>query len=133
MTYRTISDHIVCERGHNLTVKVLDEPGDGGANHAYRIEGFDTAQNQSIGDDEQPITEIDLVFQHGPIYEAGQNGITDEALLAILIDRMRGFQKGPFACRPNALAVTHLEEALMWLQRRTRDRIARGVEGKSRA
>jgi hypothetical protein len=36
---------------------------------------------------------------------------------------------GPYACRENAIALTHIEEALMWLQRRTVARIKRGVEG----
>jgi hypothetical protein len=42
---------------------------------------------------------------------------------------MQGFQAGPFASRDNACALTKLDEALMWLQKRTRERIERGVEG----
>ena len=59
------------------------------------------------------------------------NGISQEALLAILIDRLRGFQSGQYACRENAIALTKLEEATMWLQKRTLDRVRRGVEGTS--
>ena len=51
--------------------------------------------------------------------------------MAIQIDRLRSFQAGLYACRENALALTALEESLMWLQKRTRDRFARGVEGTS--
>lgn len=51
--------------------------------------------------------------------------------MAVQIDRLRSFQKGQYACRENAIALTHMEEALMWLQKRTRDRLARGVEGTS--
>ncbi len=72
---------------------------------------------------------LQLVFQHGPIPEVGINGVTHEALLAIIADRLRGFQSSPFSCRENALALTKIEEALMWLHKRTRDREARGVEG----
>lgn len=36
---------------------------------------------------------------------------------------------GKFRCRQNALAITHLEEALHWCQERTAEREARGVEG----
>jgi hypothetical protein len=72
---------------------------------------------------------LSILFQNGPIPEKGTNGVTHEALLAILVDRMQGFQKGQYACRENAIALTHLEEALMWLQKRTRERVARGVEG----
>ena len=72
---------------------------------------------------------MSLSFQNGPIKEAGVNGITHEVLLAVLIDRMRSFQDGDYACRENAIALTKLEEALMWLNKRTQGREARGVEG----
>ena len=73
-------------------------------------------------------------FISGFIDEASARGLDlypaqEEALLAIVIDRLRSFQKGPFSCRENAIALTHCEEALMWLQRRTVERIKRGVEG----
>ncbi|MCK9587740.1 MAG: hypothetical protein M0Q93_00070 [Terrimicrobiaceae bacterium] len=78
-----------------------------------------------------PCGETHIQFQNGPIQEAGVNGISGEALMAIQIDRLRSFQAGLYACRENALALTALEESLMWLQKRTRDRFARGVEGTS--
>jgi len=68
-------------------------------------------------------------FQNGPIQESGVNGVSNEALLAIVEDRLLGFQSGQYACRENAIAVTKIQEAMMWLQKRTRDRVARGVEG----
>ena len=73
----------------------------------------------------------DIHFQEGPINEHGVNGVTQEALLAVVIDRLRSFQFGEYSCRENAVALTKLEEGLMWLQKRTRDRLARGVEGTS--
>jgi hypothetical protein len=36
-----------------------------------------------------------------------------------------------FSCRENAIALTKIQEAMMWLQKRTRDRVARGVEGRN--
>jgi len=51
-------------------------------------------------------------------------------ILAMLIDRIAGFQSGPFNCRENAIAVTHLQDAMHWLQHRTRERLQRGVEGQ---
>ena len=74
---------------------------------------------------------IEINFQKGAILEHGINGLTQEVLLAIVIDRLQGFQSGDFSCRENALAITKCQEALMWLQQRTRDRIARGVEGRN--
>lgn len=53
----------------------------------------------------------------------------DADLLEIVRDRLRDFQAGPYSCRENACALTHIEEALMWLNRRVEDRITRGVLG----
>lgn len=66
-------------------------------------------------------------FQSGP--PACDYGFTHEALLAILIDRMEGFQTGPYASDDNATALSAMNVALAALQKRTRARIARGVEG----
>jgi hypothetical protein len=60
-------------------------------------------------------------------------GVTQEALLAIVMDRLQSFQRGPFACRENALALTKIEEAQHWLFSRTLARMQRGVEGKTLA
>jgi hypothetical protein len=126
---RNLTDHIVegDSANHQLQIQVQDGPGRGGACHRYVIGGFNTSTNESS----LPIVEQELLvlFQNGPIAQFGVNGVTQEALLAIVIDRLRCFQKGPYMCRENAIALTHCEEALMWLQRRTRARIARGVEG----
>lgn len=57
------------------------------------------------------------------------NGTTNEEVLEMLIDRMKYLQ-AKFPCKENACCITHLEEGLMWLEKRTRDRQKRGVEGK---
>lgn len=121
---RELVEHKVNECNSNLAVHAVDEAGNGGASHDYVISGFRDA--------EQPYgvpTELKILFQNGPIAEVGTNGVTHEALLAILIDRLRGFQSGKFACRENALALTKLEEAMHWLLHRARQRMDRGVEG----
>ena len=68
-------------------------------------------------------------FQNGPVAEKGYNGNSHEALLAILLDRMESFQKGPYACHDNQMALDHLQGARLWLHKRTMDRVARQVEG----
>jgi len=73
-----------------------------------------------------------IKFQAGPEPE-GINGTTIEAVLGVLISRLRGFQRGPFVCRENALAITKLEEGLFWLRRRTELRREQGVEGVEQA
>jgi len=57
------------------------------------------------------------------------DGTTNEEVLAVLIDRMQ-YLNGKFPCRDNSIAITHLEDALLRLNKRTADRLARGVEGK---
>ena len=60
------------------------------------------------------------------------DGTTNEELLAILIDRLN-FLQTKFPCRENAIAITHIETGLLWLNRRTQNRVARGVEGTHKA
>lgn len=128
---RTLTSHRVNPANDKLVIEVLDAPGSGGAHHFYSITGFDTAKNPANAPDgyASSFGRLPIIFQNGPIGEVGVNGVTHEALLAILIDRMQSFQAGPFSCRENALALTKLEEAQQWLQARTRGRMARGVEG----
>lgn len=57
------------------------------------------------------------------------HGITNEDLLEIVRDRLKDFQRGEFTTRENACALTHIEEALMWLNKRVEDRIERHVLG----
>ena len=129
---RKLTDHIVNPCNDKLEITVTDTPGAGGANHRYEVTGYDTKTNPSSVDRagyESSHSRTLILFQNGPINEAGVNGLTQEALLAIVADRLRSFQKGPFSCKANACALTHIEEAQHWLQQRTIERMRRGVEG----
>jgi hypothetical protein len=119
---RVIEYHKINPTNDTLDIVVVDAPGHGGANHIYRV-------NHANAADCDPVLTVN--FQNGPIVEYGVNGVTQEILLAIVIDRLRSFQAGPFSSRENALALTKCEEALHWLQQRTLDRMRRGVEGKT--
>lgn len=68
-------------------------------------------------------------FQEGPIKDCGVNGVATEDLIAMCIDRLQHFQNSKFNCRENEMAITKLEESLMWLRKRTLDREAKGIEG----
>lgn len=125
---RELTEHRVNPANDVLKIEVVDEPGAGGANHRYVIGGFNTTSNPS-GPSAEPYDDCEILFQNGPIAEVGVNGVTQEALLAIVADRLRSFQAGPYACRENALALTKIEEAQHWLHHRTRARMSRGVEG----
>lgn len=74
---------------------------------------------------------ISVKFQEGPIQENGVNGAQIEDVIDMLVDRLQGFQQGGFPCRENALAITKLEEARLWLNERTRKRQVQGVEGRN--
>ncbi len=54
-------------------------------------------------------------------------GVTNEVLLAVVIDRLEGFQAGPFACEYNRLALEHARSALAFLHARSQERANRGV------
>lgn len=115
-----------------ISIAVTDDPGVGGANHRYELTGFDTENNPSSKDAEgyqASFSKQVILFQNGPINENGVNGVTQEVLLEIVADRLRSFQSGPFACKENAVALTHIETAQLWLHKRTWDRMARVVEG----
>ena len=129
---RELTDHIVNPANDKLKITVEDAPGAGGAHHFYMISGFNPRNNPSaafIGFPDEGPSVFPFLFQNGPINEVGVNGITETALLAILIDRLRCFQAGPYACDENACALTQLEAAQESLHSRTRARMARGVEG----
>uniref|UniRef100_A0A6M3L014 Putative structural protein n=1 Tax=viral metagenome TaxID=1070528 RepID=A0A6M3L014_9ZZZZ len=76
---------------------------------------------------------VSIKFQLGPIKEVGVNGTTIEEILKILMWRLTAFQKGPFRCRSNAVAITKIQEALMWLEERTKIREFQNVEGTNQA
>ena len=108
----------------STTIVVLDEPGAGGAYHRYRV--------LAVCHPEHPQAIFaDISFQKGPLKESGQNGLFIEDLLEICRHRLQCFQAGDFACRENEMALTKIEEALHWLDHRTKYRKKRGVEGTS--
>ena len=127
-----IVDHMFPGDSLNESITIRHDERDpdcGNASHDYSlcVGQVDTADPASPVQSESVIH-----FQHGARNEPGSTaGVTDAAVLVVLLDRYRGFQSGPFACRENAIVITKLEEALMWMQKRIRDRQIRGVLGKN--
>mgnify|MGYP001565231587 CR=1 FL=1 len=75
-----------------------------------------------------------LRFQSVVFYEMKKdgsfdNGTTLEEMLRVSIERLADLN-GRFACKENIEALSHLKDALNYLNMRTADREARGVEGK---
>ena len=109
---------------HLTEVFALDAPGFGNARHVYVV--VEAGKNPF-----DPTTEelANVEFQNGPVKEEGINGCHNEDLIAIVIDRLEGFQSGQFKCEENGEALLHLQAALAALNSRTAKRKARGVEG----
>lgn len=115
----SITDH---HDGHALNGSLAvhqDEPSVGGASHNYVVVSEDAGQ----------VAEIQ--FQQGPWGQPDSTpGCTEAVLVAIVLDRLRAFQAGPYPCRENAIAITKLEEALHRMRDRADDRALRGVLGE---
>ena len=112
------------QKRNNLNVVYpFGETGPGGAYHDYDIYPADMSEMEA-----EPL--LCVQFQKGPRKDSeNRRGVLDVDLLEIVRDRLRAFQAGEFSCRENACALTHIEEALMWLNRRTEDRAERSVLG----
>jgi hypothetical protein len=97
----------------------MDEPGVGGACHHYRV--------TYLRGPSALFAKWHCKFQEGPPGTEGINGVTDEVLLAIVLDRLEGLQSGASACDENASAMHCVEQAMQWLRILAENRLARGV------
>ena len=87
--------------------------------HLYELESLEGTNNQLIQFIEKE--QIDGAFK------TVNDGTTNEEVLAVLIDRCKILgEKLP--SRENSIAVTKLEEALMWFNKRTENRLKQNVE-----
>lgn len=94
--------------------------------HQYELSNFENKKSKGQiiqfiekQPKEEGSTELITVF----------DGTTNEELIEVLLDRLNYLQN-KFPCRENVIAITKLDEALLWLNKRTFDRIKRNVEGK---
>lgn len=71
---------------------------------------------------------ITFTLQEGPVKEKGLDGCQVDHMIWAVATILRKFNS-QFPCRENSCAITHLDEAMMWLEKRTKDRTDRGVEG----
>jgi len=122
VTPHSLTEHKGNFLNDHIHIKTVGGRTAGGAFKGYQIDLEDLAYGVHL---EGP----PIQFQEGNPSD-GINGISNEALLAIVADRLRGFDAGPFRTRENSLAITHLELVLFYLQKRTAERVARGVEGQ---
>ena len=76
------------------------------------------------------VEEATLIFriQNEPIKEVGVNGCQIEELGKVWLKLIQHFNI-KFPCRENSITITKIQEALMWQEKRTKERTERGVEG----
>jgi hypothetical protein len=121
---RELEDHKVTTLNREcVVVRAIDKRDEDGAHHTYQIDVRDPQKKV------ESVYRCMLRFQQGGLQDVGANGLTDQALLAIVIDRMRGFQSGPYSCDDNNLIIAHLQQAMEVFEQRAIERAARGVEG----
>lgn len=106
------------QRNNNLNEIFYDDvEGPGGGRHKYRV----VRDNWVL---------CNIQFQDGPRNDENSTpGVLEGDLLEIVRSRLQFFQKGEYATRENACALTHIEEALMWLAKRADDRAEQGKLG----
>lgn len=108
--------------------------------HKYELANFEESEPQVLQfiekgkrkDMPEYSSELNTTGKDPEEFITYNNGTTNEEVLAVLIDRMKHLN-GLFPCRENSIVITKLEESLMWLEKRTADRVKRGVEGKPKA
>ena len=96
-------------------VYTLEDKGNGGAYHMYKISKADT---------DEPVQCIQ--FQDGARGAEGSvDGCLDVDLLEIVRHRLICFNQGEFATRDTAIAIQKIEEALLWLNKGIDDKMRR--------
>ena len=127
MPQRQVISHRFGDGNKDLEIVALDGPSKSGSCMLYRAIAH--------RDGKKPEEICDLRFQMGRPSQHGSNGLTNESLLAVVEDRLIGFQKGEFQNLENARALHHVKEALLWLQRRVINQSTRnsiGLTGRSK-
>ena len=91
--------------------------------HKYELSSFEGRNPQTIQFiEKRPVSEGSTEL------ETVNDGTTNEEVLEMLIDRLNVMNL-KLPSRETSLSITKLEEALGWMERRTKNRKARGVEG----
>ena len=112
---RQIDTHL--NGGFNtLQITVMDNTPPGFPPCRYDITGFNTVYNAAADDPTgypAHFTRLPVIFQNGPLLsDVPQNGISENALLAITADHLQCKQAGPNACVEYQMALDYIQAAL---------------------
>lgn len=119
------------QRNNNLNdVYVSNAPEDmfNGVHHVYSVvpAGLEPQTHPEF----LSAAHAHIHFQKGPRKDPNSiSGVLEGDLLEIVRDRLQGHQASEYKTREGALALTAVEEALLWLAKRADDRAERGVLG----
>ena len=94
--------------------------------HKYELSNF---ENKEAAGQTLQFIQKEPVSEGSTELKTIADGTTNEEVLEVLINRLVYLQS-KFPCRENAIVITKLEESLMWLNKRTEERLKRNVEGK---
>ena len=101
---------------NTLQVVATDMPPMGMPNCRYDIMGFSTVYNPAADDSSgypAHFTRLPVIFQNGPLQEdVPQNGVTPQALLAVIADHLHGKQMGMEASPENQAAMMYVVAAM---------------------
>lgn len=126
MAIETLKD--VEEIGGYAVLKERPKKADGSVDW----ELFDEQRKQCPIYIDHDVNMISFRIQDGPVGEVGVNGCQVDTLIETAHVMLAGLDK-KFPCDENKRALSSLLGALVHLEQRKKNRVARGVEGKSQA
>lgn len=97
-----------------LRITADQPPFRGMASHRYVVEGFDTAQNRAVrsGGFVPRFREMSIIFEtEGASNDVNPDGVSMDAILAILADHLGGQLSGPNGSMGKQLALEYIEAA----------------------
>ena len=104
--------------------------------HTYEVENFENKSEKGqiiqfihkepTEEKHTPSDDGRSILVEPSVLKTVSDGTTNEELMEVLINRI-SYLQSKFPCRENALTITKLEEALMWQNKRTADRLKRKV------
>ena len=122
-----MSDITTHHDGHGVNESIIisrfDE-GPGSAPHAYSCSIATVHNNLRY-------MAAQIQFQKVPVNDPDSTpGVTEIAILAIVLDRLISLQGSESGCRDNFIAITHIEHAISALKDMEDKRAAREVDGR---